>query len=69
MTIIRDQNDSKNSFLFKTRYGLAKFINLNYLDSQLDKINGIYYLNNKISTNFIRKILKGDKNALIAFEP
>ena len=35
----------------------------------LEKINGIHYIDNKKSSNYIKKILKEDKNSLILFTP
>lgn len=64
-----DNLDNSNPYLFDTRYGLAKLINLNYSETAIKKIKGIYYINHAIPANYIKKILKEDKHALIIFEP
>lgn len=67
--VMIDPQDTQNSFLYDTKFGLAKLVNLNYPKPFLQKVKGIYYVNNSISANYLKKILKEDKNAFIVFEP
>lgn len=67
--MILDKEDVRNKCIFKTKYGYLKLINSCLTFRQQEKIKKIYYLHNTIPTNYIRKILKADKNSLLVFTP
>ena len=35
----------------------------------LEKVNSVYYLQNTVPSNYLRKIFKSDKNSLLVFTP
>ena len=55
-------------FSFKTKNGDCDLIYSPLSPNYLSKITGIYYISNTASKNYIHKILKTDKNSLLAFE-
>ena len=64
-----DPEDTENPFVYPSKYGLLKLIACPISHKLLKDIKGIHYFNDKVSTNYMRKILKADKKCLLVFEP
>ena len=67
--VLKDEEDIRNPFIFKTKYGYVKLVASPVPHHILDKIEGAHYFKNNVSTNYIRKIIKNDKKCLMVFDP
>jgi hypothetical protein len=59
-------DESRN--VVKTQYGDLQIPD-HYMKKYNNKLSNLYYLTNSTKTNFVRKIFKEDKNALMMFTP
>ena len=63
------ERNKETFFLVETKYGLLKVINSILGESFMENAKNVYYINSIVSTNYLKKILKEDKNSLIIFGP
>ena len=64
-----DPDDPENPFVYSSKFGPLKLIACPIAAKQLRDMKGIHYFNDKVSTNYLKKILKSDKKCLLLFEP
>ena len=64
-----ENEQNPNLLIVQTRYGIFRILNTYMVPQKLKETKTIYYLNDQISINFIRKILKEDQKSLLIFKP
>ena len=62
-------DEADDHLVFKTKFGYAKLVLQNLSSKKQQNIERVYYLDNNASANFMKKILKTDKQALIIMDP
>ena len=56
-------------FVYESKYGPLKLVKNTLLsDKQKRDVKTIYYVVNGVGSNYVRKVLKNDRNALIVFD-
>lgn len=65
-----DPKDAENPFIYQTsKFGALKLVACPISAKILQEIKGVHYLSDKVSTNYMKKLLKTEKKALLIFEP
>jgi hypothetical protein len=62
-------HDSTSDNIYETKYGPLKIVRNTFLsNAQLRSMRTIHYLVNGVGANFVRKVLKGERDALMVFD-
>ncbi len=60
---------SGDKTLIKTVYGMLELKGSLLPTKKIEGLENIYYVNDRVSINYLRKVLKSDPNGLIVFDP
>jgi len=60
---------SGDKVLLKTMYGMVEVKGSLLSSKKIEALENIYYVNDRVSINYLRKVLKSDPNGLIVFDP